>query len=282
MPTSVRSNVNTAVSKNDNTILQITDGIDYNREDASSKKPVISIVSPVAAGGGILLPSPTPTSNTRPLTSGGLTSNRPLTSGGLTSNRPLTSGGLAESFHALNSSQLSTGSVAINASTLSLQAKAAFLSDPWTSRRQRPSMVTVAHEAPSGNENFVSILNASMYTTTKDIAETANESFPVVSTPKSEAPAATVASSSSVHPAVLASSSSLPPRPVSSSSSSSPPAPQTPISSSKKEVNLSDVDKKLIELEQRSAKSSSGSASGRSSRERLSDAKTELARSRMR
>lgn len=261
MPTSVRSNVNTAVSKNDNTILQITDGIDYNREDASSKKPVISIVSPVAAGGGILLPSPTPTSN-----------------------RPLTSGGLAESFHALNSSQLSTGSVAINASTLSLQAKAAFLSDPWTSRRQRPSMVTVAHEAPSGNENFVSILNASMYTTTKDIAETANESFPVVSTPKSEAPAATAAASSpsSINPVVLASSSSLPPRPVSSSSSSSTPAPQTPTSSSKKEVNLSDVDKKLIELEQRSAKSSSGSASGRSSRERLSDAKTELARSRMR
>jgi len=250
-------------------ILEITDEADVNHREARSKKPVISIVSPVAAGGGgtggggggvagIFLPSPTPILN-----------------------RPLTSGGSAESFHALNSSTLSTGSVAaINSSSASMQAKAAFLSDPWTSRRQRPTIVTVATNDVALNnntENFVSILNASMYTTTKEssnveaVSSAVNESFPIVAT-STPTPVA-----SSATPVVINSPAVLPPRPVTSST----PAPQTP-TLKKKDAPLSDVDKKLMELEKRSAKPSIASASGSSSRERLSDAKTDLARSRMR
>ena len=247
--------------------LEITDGADLNHREASSKKPVISIVSPVAAGGGggtggagIFLPSPTPISN-----------------------RPLTSGGPVESFHALNSSMLSTGSVAINSSSASMQAKAACLSDPWTSRRQRPAIVTVATNDVASNvnnDNFVSILNASMYTTTKELSSSivepvssaVNESFPILAT-STPAPVASVAT-----PVVVNSPALLPPRPATSTT----PAQQTPTSLKKKDASLSDVDKKLMELEQRSAKPSSASASGSSSRERLSDAKTDLARSRMR
>jgi hypothetical protein len=248
-----------------------------------SDKPIISIVSPVAAGGsviggggGVFLPSPSPTP--------------------IQMNQPISSIGPVESVYTaaagLNSSTLSMGSASNNTSALlSLQGKSKFLSDPWTSRRQRPSIVTVNEERLNQNQNqsidnFVSILNASMYTTTKETTLTSGlpitqESFPLDATTVKQVNAVAVQQTGSQPSTPLLSI---------NSPASLPPRPHTPLSKTSV-MGPSDVDKKLLELEQRTRtltaekkvleQNINSQGEGSSTRERLSVAKSDLARSRI-